>query len=83
MNRLRILGCFVFAVTQFVVLTHAQESGFNKAEFTARRAKLFEQISDGVAVVFAAEEPGFLHGLHSDHRCLTYRSPFRRLDTWR
>ncbi len=58
MNRLRILGCFVFAVTQFVVLTHAQESGFNKAEFTARRAKLFEQISDGVAVVFAAEEPG-------------------------
>ena len=58
MNRLRILGCFVFAVTQFVVLTHAQESAFNKAEFTARRAKLFEQISDGVAVVFAAEEPG-------------------------
>jgi len=33
MNRRRILGCFVFAVTQFVVLTHAQESGFNKAEF--------------------------------------------------
>jgi len=28
---------------------------FNKAEFAARRAKLFEKISDGIAVVFAAK----------------------------
>src|SRR5512145_1521234 len=28
---------------------------FNKGEFAARRAKLFEKISDGVAVIFAAK----------------------------
>src|SRR5215510_11104850 len=55
---LRIFGCFILAVTQFVVLTEGQESAVAKAEFAARRAKLFEQISDGVAVVFAGEEEG-------------------------
>src|SRR6185369_14016710 len=29
---------------------------FNKNEFMARRAKLFERISDGVAVIFSAKE---------------------------
>src|SRR4029453_8626357 len=28
---------------------------FNKAEFAARRAKLFEKIPDGIAVIFAAK----------------------------
>ena len=35
--------------------THAAQTAFDKAEFAARRAKLFEQIADGVAVVFAAD----------------------------
>ena len=36
------------------VSTYAQQP-FNKNEFVARRAKLFEKISDGVAVLFAAK----------------------------
>ncbi|HKG14650.1 MAG TPA: Xaa-Pro peptidase family protein [Pyrinomonadaceae bacterium] len=31
------------------------QAAFDKSEFAARRAKLFEQIADGVAVVFAAD----------------------------
>ncbi|HEX7174410.1 MAG TPA: Xaa-Pro peptidase family protein [Pyrinomonadaceae bacterium] len=40
-----------------VASTHVASTAqaFNKEEFAARRAKLFEQIADGVAVVFAAE----------------------------
>ncbi len=38
----------------FAVSAFAQQP-FNKAEFVARRAKLFEKISDGIAVVFAAK----------------------------
>jgi len=41
----------VFALT---ATTFAQQP-FNKAEFAARRARLFDKISDGVAVVFAAK----------------------------
>ena len=46
-------------ITSLVVLalaapTFAQQQ-FNKAEFAARRAKLFEKISDGIAVIFAAK----------------------------
>ena len=37
-----------------VVSTFAQQP-FNKNEFVERRAKLFEKISDGVAVIFAAK----------------------------
>lgn len=37
------------------VSTFAQQP-FNKNEFAARRTKLFEQIPDGIAVVFAAKE---------------------------
>lgn len=43
----------------FLVLTvsvaHGQQA-FNKNEFVARRAKLFEKIPDGIAVVFAAKD---------------------------
>src|SRR5215510_3369368 len=38
----------------FAASTFAQRP-FNKDEFVARRAKLFEKISDGVAVIFAAQ----------------------------
>lgn len=39
-----------------VVLTNSTAAQtFDKAEFAARRAKLFGQIADGVAVVFAAD----------------------------
>ena len=44
-----ITPVFVFALA---VSTFAQQP-FNKAEFVARRAKLFEKIQDGVAVIFA------------------------------
>ena len=43
------LFLLVFAVSAFA------QQPFNKAEFAARRAKLFEKISDGIAVVFAAK----------------------------
>ncbi|MGB7921886.1 MAG: Xaa-Pro peptidase family protein [Pyrinomonadaceae bacterium] len=33
----------------------AQEKPFDKSEFAARRAKLFEKIPDGVAIIFAAK----------------------------
>ena len=40
---------FVLAVSTFA------QTPFNKAEFITRRAKLFEQIPDGIAVLFAAK----------------------------
>ncbi|HET7288277.1 MAG TPA: aminopeptidase P N-terminal domain-containing protein, partial [Pyrinomonadaceae bacterium] len=43
------LFVFVFAVSTFA------QQPFNKDEFAARRAKLFEKIPDGVAVIFAAK----------------------------
>ena len=50
-------------ITSLVVLalaapTFAQQQ-FNKAEFAARRAKLFEKISDGIAVIFAAKSQNY------------------------
>src|SRR5919112_317338 len=52
---------FVFKVAVslaccLMLASHAHANGFNKEEFAARRAKLFEQIADGVAVVFADEQ---------------------------
>src|SRR5215204_2787754 len=44
-----ILLLLVFAVGAFA------QQPFNKTEFVARRAKLFEKIPDGVAVIFAAK----------------------------
>jgi Xaa-Pro aminopeptidase len=45
----------LFIVLAFTILVSAQQP-FNKGEFEARRAELFEKISDGIAVIFAAEE---------------------------
>jgi hypothetical protein len=44
-------------VVAFIASSSAfsQEQPFNKGEFAARRAKLFEKISDGVGIVFAAK----------------------------
>jgi Xaa-Pro aminopeptidase len=55
MRKLACVRCFV--ITGLVVLalaaaTFAQQP-FNKSEFVARRAKLFEKIPDGLAVIFA------------------------------
>ncbi len=53
---LRHLFCTALVLFALAVTTFAQQP-FNKAEFEARRAKLFEKIPDGVAVLFAAKEP--------------------------
>jgi Xaa-Pro aminopeptidase len=49
---------FVFSI--FLCLTFAADAfaqaPFDKAEFAARRAKIFEQMADGVGVVFADEQ---------------------------
>jgi Xaa-Pro aminopeptidase len=45
---------YLFVTLALVVSTFAQQP-FNKSEFEARRAKLFEKIPDGVAVIFAAK----------------------------
>lgn len=45
---------FLFALA--LCLDANAQASFNKEEFAARRAKLFEQIADGVAVVFAGEQ---------------------------
>ena len=51
MRKLLITPLVLFVLT---VSTFAQ-TPFNKEEFVARRAKLFEQIPDGIAVLFAAK----------------------------
>ena len=47
------LGC-LFILLAFAVSTFAQQP-FKKDEFVARRAKLFEQMPDGIAVLFASK----------------------------
>jgi len=56
MNRLRpaIWGVLVLVCA---IGTSAEET-FKKEEFAGRRARLFDQISDGIAVFFGAEENG-------------------------
>jgi Xaa-Pro aminopeptidase len=52
-----ILGLAVTLALGLACATAARaQAPFNKEEFAARRAKLFEQIGDGVAVVFADEQ---------------------------
>ena len=57
MRKLASLRCLL--ITAFVVLALAApalaQQPFNKSEFAARRAKLFEKIPDGLAVIFAAK----------------------------
>src|SRR5256885_16049906 len=63
MRHIRNLGSisiahFFITSLAFVTLapsTFAQQP-FNKSEFVARRAKLFEKIPDGIAVICAAKE---------------------------
>src|SRR5918997_1234239 len=45
-----LLFCLTFAADAFA------QAPFDKAEFAARRAKIFEQMADGVGVVFADEQ---------------------------
>ena len=54
MRKLSTFGIIPLLVLILAVSTFAQQP-FNKEEFAARRAKLFEQIPDGIAVVFAAK----------------------------
>ena len=54
MRKLSTLSIIPLLVVILAVSTFAQHP-FNKDEFAARRAKLFEQIPDGIAVVFAAK----------------------------
>ena len=49
------LSCLIFVTLLFSTLVIAQ-SEFNKSEFAARRAKVFEKIGDSIAIVFANEE---------------------------
>lgn len=51
---LRCLAIASFVVLAFAAPAFAQQP-FNKGEFAARRAKLFEKIPDGLAVIFAAK----------------------------
>ena len=51
---MRKLSSVLFITLALAVSTVGQQS-FNKGEFEARRAKLFEKIPDGVAVIFAAK----------------------------
>jgi len=50
--RLRCLLTTTLVVLALAACTFAQQP-FNKSEFVARRAKLFEKIPDGLAVIFA------------------------------
>jgi Xaa-Pro aminopeptidase len=49
--RIAFVVMLVAACTQ---TSWAQQAAFNKEEFAARRAKLFEQIPDGIAIIAAA-----------------------------
>jgi hypothetical protein len=56
MNRLRPAICGVVLLV-CAISTPAEET-FKKEEFVGRHARLFDQISDGIAVVFGADENG-------------------------
>ena len=53
MRKVSSVCIWCLLVLTLAVSTSAQTT-FNKNEFTARRAKLFEKIPDGIAVIFAA-----------------------------
>ena len=58
MRRVTLPGRVALAVLAIALLAGGafSQTEFNKAEFAARRAKVFEKIGDGVAIVFANEE---------------------------
>jgi Xaa-Pro aminopeptidase len=59
MRKLSSAGIRYFLITPLFVLVLAAaafaQQPFNKTEFVARRARLFEKIPDGIAVIFAAK----------------------------
>jgi Xaa-Pro aminopeptidase len=63
MHRLSSFAIRFLVITPIFILTLAASTfaqpTFNKSEFVARRAKLFEKISDGVAVLFAAKQQNY------------------------
>jgi hypothetical protein len=46
---------FVTIITFALAISVSAQQPFNKAEFEGRRARLFEKIPDGIAVIFAAK----------------------------
>ena len=60
MRKLTSIGIRYLFITPVILLVLAAsafaQQPFNKSEFAARRAKLFEKIPDGVAVLFAEKE---------------------------
>ena len=52
-------GFFTLLVLLALAATAFAQQPFNKSEFEARRAKLFEKIPDGVAVIFAAKHQNY------------------------
>ena len=56
MRKLSSTSVFIAIILFAITATAQQPQSFNKAEFEARRAKLFEKISDGIAVIFAAKD---------------------------
>jgi len=56
LSALRILHLFITALVFFPLASSAfAQQPFNKSEFVARRAKLFEKIPDGIAVICGAK----------------------------
>lgn len=47
---------FAFLILVALAISTFAQQPFNKSEFVARRAKLFEKIPDGIAVIFAAKD---------------------------
>jgi Xaa-Pro aminopeptidase len=55
MRKLSSISIRCLFITLALAISVSAQQPFNKSEFEARRAKLFEKISDGVAVIFAAK----------------------------
>jgi Xaa-Pro aminopeptidase len=53
---MRKLAITFLIIVALAISISAQQRPFNKSEFVARRAKLFEKIPDGIAVIFAAKD---------------------------
>ena len=56
MKPLRSISAFALLVVLALSNSASAQEKFNKEEFARRRAALFEQISDGIAVVYSEEE---------------------------
>src|SRR5262245_23220997 len=51
-----LVTLLILLITAGTAFGQPASSTFNKAEFAARRAKVFEKIGDGIALVLANEE---------------------------